>query len=160
MTNEEAISILRSNKPSHGYTMLQEAIDHAIAQMTEPTDEEVQRAIEYYGKQLYFQKANEEETRKHYGGQLPSWHSEMTEMDNLAITALRQLKQEPCEWCDGEQKYNQIDEKCSWNIWHYKLSRRYTLHIWEDLSSTYRKGIEMDIKYCPACGRYLGESKQ
>lgn len=65
---------------------------------------------------------------------------------------------EPCEWCDGKQKYKPIDSvsqitKYSWNICKF-MDGRHVMKVWTELG-TGMSGITFPIHNCPNCGHEL-----
>ena len=98
---------------------------------------EIKEAIEWFQGGLDYRKEQEQETRKRYGGELPSWHENMNRMESLAIKALEAYQ--PCEWCEGEtSKYFDVN-------WHDFNGDFYAV-------GQNKKGQK---NYCPNCGRRL-----
>ncbi len=113
--------------------IITDLIDEAIARQS-VTDEKIQDVIE---------------VMKEFGWGNPDAKHHF----DLAITALRQMRTEPCEYCDGKQKYKRIDEKHSWNIWKF-MDGHCVMKVWTDMGNS-MCGISFPVENCPDCGRDL-----
>ena len=110
-------------------------LDAEIARQS-VTDEDVQDALWHFNLTLNARKEQEEETRKHYGGELPSFEVAVNKYETLAITALQQMRTEGCHCCNSIENHDIKSVK----------------------TVTDKQGRELDAyntpyNYCPNCGR-------
>ena len=105
------------------------------------TDQEIKNAINYYGTSITEHEVNNYETDDiDYN----RWQDENLKRDKLVIMALRQMKNEPCEWCDGG--------------WHDIVGDFVGFSMENNIITAYGDGqLDIKISYCPFCGRKLGD---
>ena len=112
-------------------------IDEKILQLS-ITDEDVQEALWHFNLMLKARKVQEEETRKHYGGDLPSFEVAANKYEILAIQALQQMRTEGCHYCKGIENH-EIDKI---KVVIDKLGRELDAY-------------NIPYNYCTNCGRKL-----
>ena len=109
----------------------------ALRQYQKPTDEAVQRAIEFY--EMNLQSRNEDKFPE----------DDVSRRFRLVLSALRQMRSEPCEIC-GIEKLPDID--CHDPLPHEYWVWKGALWLW---FGDYGGWEGSEISNCPNCGRKL-----
>lgn len=76
-------------------------------------------------------------------------------LSRLVDAEIERVKTQPCEWCEGDATLLELDEFVSLEGFYLIVDGRGARLMCSDYMDDYE--WELDIKYCPNCGRKLDD---